>query len=115
MFLETEDVNEVREILTFYAKGLPVYGFGSRVHGRLLKKTSDLDLCVKSLDAVPAKTLRKLRGAFELSDLPVRVDVVDWHALSSDFQSIIAPDLELIWDGERMIGQNVGIGHEEQI
>lgn len=33
--------------------------------------------------------LRLIKEAFEESDLPFRVDVLDWHSLSNNFKRII--------------------------
>jgi predicted nucleotidyltransferase len=96
MHLEAAHLKEIHEILAFYGKGLPVYAFGSRVHGRMLKRTSDLDLCVRGGQRVDEKRMRKLRDTFDISDLPFRVDVVDWHDLSEDFRKLIEKDLEPI-------------------
>lgn len=38
-----------------------------------------------------------LREAFEESDLPFRVDVIDWHSTATDFQEVIERDNELVW------------------
>jgi len=34
-------------------------------------------------------TLNRLREAFEDSELPFRVDVLDWHAIAEDFRKVI--------------------------
>lgn len=93
MHLDVADHNEVRRIMAFWAPGVPTFVFGSRVHGRGLKPTSDLDLCLKGDVPVNEKILRQVQDAFELSDLSVRVDVVDWHRLPAPFQHAISPDL----------------------
>jgi type I restriction enzyme S subunit len=41
-------------------------------------------------------TLRHLKEAFEESDLPFRVEVLDWHAISPDFQKVIEKEYEVI-------------------
>lgn len=93
MHLEAQHLREVRRILSFWATGIPAFAYGSRVHGRNLKPRSDLDLCLKGPAAVPDKVMWQVRDAFEISDLPMRVDVVDWHRLSTEFQTHIALDL----------------------
>lgn len=93
MHLSADEIREVRRIITFWAPGVPVYAFGSRVHGRNLKRYSDLDLCLKDKLPVPENIRWKLTDAFTLSDLPMRVDIVDWHELSPDFRNLIEPDL----------------------
>jgi predicted nucleotidyltransferase len=68
-----------------------VFIFGSRAKGPT-KPHSDLDILIKGLTGVDAKTMRKLKSAFEESDLPFRVDVLDWAALTESFRKIIEQD-----------------------
>jgi uncharacterized protein len=96
MRIDPAYLHEVQRILAFWAPGIPAYAFGSRVHGHALKPTSDLDICLRGTEVVSPKILRQVRDAFEISDLPIRVDVVDWHDISQEFQNVIEADLELI-------------------
>ncbi len=93
MYIEREHLDEVKRILGFWAAGVPVYAFGSRVHGRTLKRTSDLDICFRGDTPVSEKVKRQVANAFEVSDIPFRVDVVDWHDLSAEFRAAIVDDL----------------------
>lgn len=68
--------------------------FGSRANGRKLKPFSDLNLCVIGPEPLPADLLQRMRAAFEESDLPFKVDLVDWHGLSAEFSIAITPDLK---------------------
>jgi hypothetical protein len=47
MHIEPGQLEEARRILAFWAPGIPAYAYGSRAHGRGLKATSDLDLCLR--------------------------------------------------------------------
>lgn len=96
MRIDPAYLHEVQRILAFWAPGVPAYAFGSRVHGHALKPTSDLDICLGGAEPLKPKVLRQVRDAFEISDLPIRVDVVDWHDLSPEFREVIGPDLEVI-------------------
>lgn len=93
MHIATEHLEEAKRILAFWAPGLPAFAFGSRVHGRTLKRTSDLDICFKGNAPVPKKIMRQVTNAFDVSDIPFRVDIVDWHDLSQDFRANIENDL----------------------
>ena len=42
------------------------------------------------------KVLGRLREDFQESDLPIRVDIVDWHAISKEFKSVITTRYEVI-------------------
>ncbi|MDX1921054.1 MAG: nucleotidyltransferase domain-containing protein [Candidatus Caenarcaniphilales bacterium] len=59
--------------------------FGSRAQGKA-KKYSDLDLLIKSPEKIEYKALLNLKEEFEESNLPFKVDIVDWHGLTSAFK-----------------------------
>lgn len=96
MHLDPAELREVQRILAFWAPDVPVFAYGSRIHGRNLKPMSDLDLCLRAPAPVPDKVRWKLRDAFDISDLPMRVDITDWHDLSDEFRASIEPDLTLV-------------------
>lgn len=78
----------IRAILRKYIPGCEVRVFGSRLGGAA-KKYSDLDLVVVGREKLPKKILYLLREEFEESDLPFRVDILDWLTISGDFRKII--------------------------
>ena len=85
----------IKRILKEYVPGCDVRVFGSRVNGTA-KKHSDLDLAVVDKEKIPTRKMNALREAFEDSDLPIRVDVLDWHAVSADFRAIIEKRFEVL-------------------
>ena len=65
--------------------------FGSRATGRA-RRYSDIDLAI---DAGRPLTLHELAGlseAFSDSDLPYRVDLVDWHNIDERWRETIAAE-----------------------
>lgn len=78
----------VREILKEQVPGAQVFAFGSRVNGKPAKY-ADLDLAVSLSRPLPLRTLRMLKDAFEDSDLPVCVDVVDWSQADEQFKTSV--------------------------
>ena len=80
----------VRDIL---AEHLPpearTWIFGSRATGRAWRY-SDLDLAIDAGRRLTLDETAILREAFEESDLPYRVDIVDWYAIDDDFRRIIS-------------------------
>lgn len=72
----------------FLPQGTQVDAFGSRVSGTF-KKWSDLDLAIRGAQALPLSTLASLAEAFEESELPWKVDLVDRHTISDEFARII--------------------------
>ncbi len=77
-----------------------VRAFGSRVNGPA-KSYSDLDLAVVAPTQLNPETLRLLKEAFEESDLPFRVDVLDWNEASPEFQKVIEKAYEVIQAGNQ--------------
>ena len=69
--------------------------FGSRVIGTA-RAQSDLDLALVGPARLDRRTLGNLREAFQESDLPMQVDLVDWHAISKEFQAIIQQRFEVV-------------------
>lgn len=89
----------VREILGRLVPVYEVRAFGSRQKWTA-KEASDLDLAVVAPTRLPIKTMAAIKEAFQDSILPMRVDVLDWHAISPEFQSVIEESSEVIQGGE---------------
>lgn len=85
----------VRTILSQHVPACEVRAFGSRVNGTT-RPYSDLDLAVVAASSLTGDALRHLREAFEESDLPFRVDVLDWSTVSPEFQRVIEKKYEII-------------------
>lgn len=78
----------VLDILRRHVAGMEVWAFGSRVHGTA-KPWSDLDLALISDVPIPMADIAALRDAFSESDLPWKVDLVDWAIATPGFRSLI--------------------------
>jgi len=78
----------VRGILQTHVPEFAVWAFGSRATGNA-KKYSDLDLAVISDKPLSLSVSADLAEAFSESDLPFKVDVVDWATTSENFRRII--------------------------
>lgn len=85
----------IKRILAEYAGGCEVRAFGSRMNGPA-KEYSDLDLAIVGNGKLTRRQKMLLREAFEESDLPFRVDVVDYNAISDAFRTIIEEGYEII-------------------
>ena len=85
----------MRDILARHVPELEVRAIGSRVSGRA-RKFSDLDLVLMTERALPLDRLAELREAFSESDLPLRVDIVDWASAAPGFRHIVARENVLI-------------------
>jgi len=85
----------IRRILAEYVRDCEVRAFGSRVMGTA-KDHSDLDLAVIAPNIIERRTKMLLREAFEESDLPFRVDIIDYNAVSDEFRAIIDAKFEIL-------------------
>lgn len=98
-----EDLQTVRDILRKHVPTRRVVVFGSRATG-LSKRFSDLDLAILGEEPVPASTLAALADDFDESDLPFKVDLVDWATTSPSFRQIIARDAVTLQEGSSSDG-----------
>jgi predicted nucleotidyltransferase len=78
--------------------GAIVHVFGSRANGRA-KRYSDIDLLVDAGGRLDLAVSIALADAFDESDLPYKVDVVDLHGISPEFRAVIerTPMVRLRW------------------
>jgi type I restriction enzyme S subunit len=89
--IEQDHLRIVLDILQRLAPQYPVWAFGSRAVGRA-KPYSDLDLAIITDTRLPLASQAALAEAFSESDLPWRVDIVDWAATGESFRNIIVRD-----------------------
>ena len=100
----------VRRILAEHLPECEVWAFGSRATWTA-KDSSDLDLAVVGAAPLGRKTLGQLREAFEESNLPVRVDVVDWHAIPESFHREIERDYVVVQERGSTLSRSVLLPH----
>ena len=86
--LNPNHLGTVKAILAEHVPECEVRAFGSRATWAA-KDYSDLDLAILGKGPLDWTTLGRLKEAFEESDLPMRVDVLDWHAISGGFREVI--------------------------
>jgi len=102
--IKPEHLAIVKEILLKYLPdNTEVWVFGSRVKGTA-KPASDLDIAIDAGRKLTPDELFFLNDAFDESDLPYRVDVVDLQAISSTFKDIIWKDCS------NLLGEHVDLG-----
>lgn len=78
----------VRAILAQHVPHAKVWAFGSRVLGTA-KRFSDLDLAIEDREDLSIRTWGNLRHAFEESDLPISVDILDMRTVKQPFKGIV--------------------------
>lgn len=79
----------IHNILKQHVPELEVWAFGSRTKGTA-KPHSDLDLAVITQRPMSLHVQAALADAFSESDLPWRVDVVDWSTTQEAFRQLVA-------------------------
>jgi predicted nucleotidyltransferase len=89
------EIKIIKEIIKEYAGDCRVYAFGSRVKNTA-KKTSDMDLLFEAPKNLGFLRIQKIKEAFQESDLPYRVDIIDYNDISENFKKIINDEKEMI-------------------
>lgn len=85
----------VQRILQEHVPNLEVWAFGSRAKWNA-KAFSDLDLAIITDEPLPIDTSAALNEAFSESDLPWKVDVVDWASVGDGLKKAIKRDKVLV-------------------
>ena len=85
----------IHKILDEHIPDRKVMAFGSRTSPEH-QSYSDLDLAIMGDRDVDLSTMALLKDAFAESDLPFRVDVIQWCRMSPEFRKIIEPQLQPI-------------------
>ncbi len=86
--IAADDLQRVLAILERHVADCVVRVFGSRAT-HTAKRFSDLDLVVMGEVPLSSTVLAAMRDDFDESDLPFKVDIVDWATTSESFRKII--------------------------
>jgi type I restriction enzyme S subunit len=100
--LNPNHLDTIKRILAEYVPDCEVRAFGSRVKWTA-KDYSDLDLAIIGKGKIDRKCLNRLEEAFENSELPVRVDVLDWWSISENFRNVIDEQCEIVQNGKTCV------------
>jgi predicted nucleotidyltransferase len=93
--ISSRQLETIKRILGEYVGDCEVRAFGSRVNGSA-KGYSDIDVAVIGPNKMERRTKMLLREAFEESDLPFRVDIIDYNRASDEFRAIINAKYEIL-------------------
>jgi len=88
------DMKIIKDILQANVPGCEVKAFGSRIKNTF-KQNSDLDLAIVGKSKLGFSKMGELKLSFEDSDLPFRVDVLDYNSISQNFRNIIDKNHEI--------------------
>jgi len=92
----------VRDILKKHVPQYAVWAFGSRAKWHA-KPYSDLDLAIITDKPLSLAVSAALADDFSESDLPWKVDVVDWATISASFREIIERDKVVVQEGSKSV------------
>jgi predicted nucleotidyltransferase len=90
-----EQLKIILDILNRCVPHCEARAFGSRYKGTS-KEYSDLDLAIIGEDELDWDVIANLKDEFEESDLPFRVEVLDWHTVSPEFRKVIEMGYEVV-------------------
>jgi len=93
--ISPRDLTTLKRILAKYIPGCEVRIFGSRQKGEALP-LSDLDLVALGDGKFSRNLLNEIKSEFQESNLSFRVDLIDWHRITSDFQHNIHKEYEIV-------------------
>lgn len=93
--ISPEQWDIVSGVLQRHLPGLEVWAFGSRAKWSA-KQYSDLDLAVLSAHPLSLPTAAAIADDFSESNLPWKVDLVDWSSISDAFRKIVERDKVVI-------------------
>ena len=90
--ITAKELSIVQQILKQYLpSNARVWVFGSRSLGKAtLYSDLDLTIALSKQATLTLDTLAALQTAFEFSDLPYKVDLVDWNQISEEFKMAIS-------------------------
>lgn len=106
-----EHLEIVLGILRKHVPNNEVWVFGSRVKWTT-KDYSDLDLCLVSDTPLSFVVLGAMKDDFIESDLPWKVDIVDWATTSESFRKIIARNKVVLQEAVGNVTQNRTPSHK---
>ena len=95
--VSSEEFEIIIKILNAHIKKGKVYAFGSRYKNNN-RKFSDFDIAIYTGEKLSFEFLNILKDAFEESDLPYRVDIIDYNNISDKFKKIVDGGNEIIYN-----------------
>ncbi len=86
---------QIKTLIKQFFPGVEIRVFGSRVKGTA-RQYSDIDCALVAEKVLSVSALTMLKEALSQSNIPILVDIVDWHTLDDDFKAIINQHYEIL-------------------
>lgn len=93
--LSPRQLATVKSILAEHVPECEVRAYGSRATWTA-RDYSDVDLAVVGKGPLDREVIADLKEAFQDSDLPMRVDVLDWYSVSEEFREAIKAEMVVL-------------------
>ena len=94
-----DEMEIILKIIKKYVPNCDVLAFGSRLKWTHTD-SSDLDLALISKNKLGISIIAQIKEDFMESDIPYKVDVLDYNAISESFKKIIDARNFKIYEGE---------------
>ncbi len=86
--LTLEQINTLKETIQKELPDCEILLFGSRANGKA-REFSDIDIALKSNNAIDKNKLWTIKENLEESNLPYIVDIIDFNLVSPEFSKAI--------------------------
>lgn len=96
VILQPSELELVHTILAKHVPDHEVRVFGSRYNGNV-KPFSDLDLVIMGNTPINTEKMSALRESFSESDIPFKVDIIEWATTNESFRRIIEQGNSLLF------------------
>ncbi|MCB0282668.1 MAG: nucleotidyltransferase domain-containing protein [Calditrichae bacterium] len=93
--LKEDWLEKIKFILNDNVPDYKALAYGSRVNGNAATY-SDLDIALIGADKIDWRDIESLKDIFSESDIPIIIDIVDYNAVSENFQKIIQENCAVI-------------------
>jgi len=98
--VSADQMRIVLDILRRHVPHYDVWAFGSRAKGTA-RRYSDLDLAIITDAPLSLLVRGNMAEDFSESDLPFRVDILDWATTQENFRRIVERDKVVIQQGKK--------------
>jgi len=87
--------HEIIQIILKHISGddLEIFLFGSFAQNKS-RLSSDVDLCLKAKNKIDYALLLKIKSELEESNIPFKIDLIDFHAVDDEFKKIALQEVE---------------------
>lgn len=88
-----------QRVRTFLGRDFRLYLFGSRASGKA-DRYADFDLMVWGPEAISEETFLEIKNSIDSLETLHKIDLVDYHRVSTEFRNVILEKAKEILDGK---------------